>query len=347
MTSLKRRRATRRALSCDVLTARSQNRSWPMGELQQTSAEYSFVKDFCVPFLLGAQNQDGGWGFEQSANSRVEPTCWAVRALCNAPVPVSKECLKSGLDYLLLAQLKDGSWPAVSEEDTGCWVTSLACSVLSSDKTHEGEVRAGLKWLCDDYPRDSALWRRILGHLRSSKPVSSHDNAFRGWGWTPNTSSWVEPTAFAMLALSDCPEPWRPGTSEQRLDLALGLLYDRMCPGGGWNCGNPMVYGVAGEPLVLPTAWALLALCDYPLHERKTASLKWLSRTFATISSPASLAVARLTLEAHGVELPKSCRNVHEMFDARAFLRTTEVVSWTCLALSPRRNWFPKVESVA
>ena len=28
------------------------------------------------------------------------------------------------------------------------------------------------------------------------------------------------------------------------------MLYDRMCPGGGWNCGNPKVYGVAGEPLV-------------------------------------------------------------------------------------------------
>ena len=42
------------------------------------------------------------------------------------------------------------------------------------------------------------------------------------------------------------------------------MLYDRMCPGGGWNCGNPMVYGVPGEALIVPTVWALLALRDEP-----------------------------------------------------------------------------------
>jgi hypothetical protein len=309
-----------------------------MEKPRDSNAEFLFVKDFCVPFLLGAQNQDGGWGFVTKSNSRVEPTCWAIRALRNSPVPISKESFKSAFDYLLSAQLKDGSWSSVAEATSGSWVTSLASSVLSQDKIYSREVHAALKWLCDDYPRDSALWRRLLQRLRSSEPISSHDDSYRGWGWTPRTASWVEPTAFAIQALRDCREDLRPGAAANRLELATGLLYDRTCPNGGWNCGNPMV---------LTSGWALLALRDYPSHERKSMSLDWLARTFPRISSAASHAVARITLETHGRELPKTHRSLPEMFDPRAFLRTTETVAWTSLALSPKRSWFPKMESAA
>ena len=96
---------------------------------------------------------------------------------------------------------------------------------------------------------------------------------------------------------------------------------------------------------MLPTCWALLALRDSPSREQKTLSLDWLTKTFSTIPSVASLAIARITLEAYGKELPKSHRCLHEMFDARAFLRTVQVVSWTSLALSPNRSWFPKMKS--
>jgi hypothetical protein len=318
-----------------------------MVDSQGSSTEFSLVKEFCIPFLLEAQNQDGGWGFDTKSASRVEATCWAIRALANSPVPVSRESLKSAFDFVLSSQLKDGSWPSVCEAHSGSWVTSLACSVISRDKSFSSQARAALEWLCDDYPRDSALWRRALRRLRFSKPVSSHDDSCRGWGWTPRTASWVEPTAFAIQALLDCPEDWRPRAAGNRLELATGLLYDRMCPDGGWNCGNPLVYGVAAEPLVLPTSWVLLALRDSPSHERKSMSLDWLVRAFAKISSAASHAVARITLEAHGRELPKTHRSLPEMFDPGAFLRTTEVVSWISLALSPKRLWFPKAESVA
>ena len=316
-----------------------------MTESQNVNAEYSFVQHFCLPFLVTAQNQDGGWGFEANSESRVEPTCWAIRALLNSTNSASQECSSSAYGYLLSAQLKDGSWPTVPGANTGSWVTSLACSVLSRESPYENNVRAGLTWLCNDYPRDSRLWRRILGRIRSRGAISSHDDSFRGWGWTPCTASWVEPTALAVQALHDSPEPWRPRAAAHRLELATGLLYDRMCPNGGWNCGNPLVYGVAGEPLVLSTCWALLALRDSAPHQRKMMSLEWLTRTLPTISSAASLAIARITLEAYGKVLPNARHSLHEMFDARAFLRTVLAVSWTSLALSPKRHWFPKTES--
>ena len=306
--------------------------------------EASFVKEFCVPFLLGAQNEDGGWGFYPNSESRVESTCWALRALQNSPVHVVEDHLRSAQQYLLLAQLGNGSWPAAPEEKTGSWVTSLTCSVLSHDKDCNSSVSAGLEWLCQDYPRDSAPWRRFFQKLHPKSRVADHDDSFRGWGWTPRTSSWIEPSAFAIQALRDCPSEWRPAESAQRLELAVGVLYDRMCPKGGWNCGNPRVYGVDGEPLVLPTGWALLALHDQPACERTSKSLAWLHASIASIHGPASLAVARITLEAYGIEWPEVNHKLQNLFDAREFLRTTEVVSWTCLALSPKRYWFPPVE---
>lgn len=302
------------------------------------------MKDFCVPFLVSAQNDDGGWGYHPAAESRVEPTCWALRALTNVPLAVSQECLRRGWQFLRYEQLEDGSWPSSRGQKTGSWVTSLACGVLSHAAESEASVSAGLEWLCDDYPRDSSPWRRFLGHFRTNPPISEHDDSYRGWGWTPRTSSWVEPSSFAILALQECPEEWRPATASQRCELAVGLLYDRMCPDGGWNCGNPRVYGVDGEPLVLPTAWALLALHDQPAHDRKSKSMAWLQESVASIHGPASLAIARITLEAYGLKLPETNQKLRNLFDAREFLRTTEVVSWTCLALSPKRYWFPPAE---
>src|SRR5438876_464221 len=95
-----------------------------------------------------------------------------------------------------------------------------------------------------------------------------------GWGFHPGSSSRVEPTSFALLALEQAPKDLLPAAAARRRQLAESLLRDRMCPGGGWNCGNPRVYGVAGEPLVLPTAWALLALRAHPERPENVMSLE-------------------------------------------------------------------------
>jgi len=308
-----------------------------MGELKNSQV----LKEFCIPFLLGAQNSDGGWGFYAQSESRVESTCWALRALENASTLVSMECLQGAREYLLKEQLADGSWAAAPHERTGGWVTSLVCSVSSRQKECEDSVRAGLKWLCEDFPRDSRLWRRLLRRLFMRPNVSEQDESLLGWGWTPGTSSWVEPTSFALMALRDCPAGWLPPGSSRRRELATWLLYDRMCPQGGWNCGNPKVYGVEGEPLVLPTAWALLALRDQPPHEKKSKSLIWLRNTIGSIQSSASVAIAGIALEAYGVSLPELGPQLEKLLDVRDFLRATVTVSWVCLALNPKRCWFP------
>jgi hypothetical protein len=54
-----------------------------------------------------------------------------------------------------------------------------------------------------------------------------------GWPWVPDTCSWVVPTAFAILALSQVPCSCA-GLEDipLRVDLGIEMLMDRACPRG-------------------------------------------------------------------------------------------------------------------
>jgi hypothetical protein len=304
-----------------------------------------------------AQNSDGGWAFAKGGDSRVEPTCWALLGLANTGFAQSG--MAHGLDFLKSQQRPDGSWPTTNGMSSGGWVTSLGALTLAQFPANEKSVHAALEWLSDDYPRDSSRWQKFLKSLSAAKQHASHNDEFRGWGWTPRTSSWVEPTAFALLAFAavsakaaeasagfsasgQASLPIAPQLAKQMSDrrpLAIGLLYDRMCSGGGWNCGNPRVYGVDGDSLILPTCWALLALGDTPDHPNRAASLAWLEKSFAAIASPGSLAVAQITLESYNLPVPLARRPLADFSPADLAGQGTHVAAWTALALNPSRVW--------
>ena len=301
-------------------------------------AEISFLENTCVPFLRDAQNADGGWGFHPRSQSRAEPTCWALMALIDIGEADESETVLRGVQFLRTAQLPDGSWPTVPGEQAGSWVTSLACWTLHANKASTTAVSAGLRWLCDDWPKDSAPWRRVISKLSGLGSISSMNPSLRGWGWTPGTSSWVEPTSLALLALSATPRDLLPAIAARRQRLAEAMLYDRMCPGGGWNCGNPRIYGVAGEPLVVPTGWALLALLHRPERPENAMSLDWLEHSIAEIHGAGSLALARICLEAYGRKWPAGAPELLDLYGKNKFLQNTHVMAWTCLALNPNRK---------
>jgi Squalene-hopene cyclase C-terminal domain len=302
----------------------------------------------CLAVLREKQNDDGGWGYHYESQSRVEPTCWALSALSAAHNSSDDSlAISRAQRYLLASQQKEGFWTASQEMKTGNWVTSLACAVLSLQGETQRAALAGLAWLCQDYPMDSSPWMRFLRRLRSNANTSLHDDFYRGWGWTPQTSSWVEPTAFALLAMQQFSAEQLPVVASRRRELAVGLLYDRMCPGGGWNCGNPRVYGVDGEPLVLPTSWALMALHMFPEHENKSLSLSWLKAEAPKIQSPASLAVATMCLQAYGKELPAGRLNLEDCAREELLCDGVHVLAWTSLALNARRAWPARIGGTA
>ena len=307
----------------------------------ETFPENTFAEKVCVPLLRDAQNSDGGWGFHSGSQSRVEPTCWAVKALASRePVQNSRD-IERGLDFLLAAQLADGSWASTSEEKIGCWVTSLVCWVLSctGDAKFSQAIAGGLRWICEDWPRDSSWLQRWVRKFSSATRLSKQNPALRGWGWTPHTSSWTEPTAFALLALESPVAAQLGSLTEKRKNLGEALLYDRMCAGGGWNCGNPEVYGVAGEPLVLPTTWALLALRHHPQRRENIESLAWMEKNFTKIQAPASYAAAKICATAYRRNLDGDASKSDEFHSKNESLGSVQVAAWTVLAEGDPKRW--------
>jgi len=295
--------------------------------------------------LRATQNSDGGWPFHAGGQSRAEPTCWALLALANSAE--SAQHIARGLEFLKAQQLPDGSWPAMNGMSSGGSVTSLAALTLAQFPAGAKNVLPALEWLSDDYPRDSSRWQKFLKSFNSAKH-ESHNDELRGWGWTPRTSSWVEPTSFALLAFaSAAPSVLRPQLAQQisqRRALAIGLLYDRMCPGGGWNCGNPRVYGVDGESLILPTCWALLALRNEPDHPHRALSLAWLQKSLAKIASSGSFAVAQITIENYNLPIPAAPRHLTDFAVPSLAEQGTHVAAWAALALNPSRLWPPSFD---
>jgi Prenyltransferase and squalene oxidase repeat len=297
----------------------------------------SFVADVCLPFLKQAQNHDGGWGFRAGAESRAEATSWALLAL--REIGGSREEFAGGTRFLRSIQRPDGSWSAAPGQTVGCWATSLACWALVHDAESQNALAAGLRWICADWPEDLSVVRRTIRKVRSlakREPVSRQDDSMRGWGWTPNTASWVEPTAFGLLALEQAPKELWPSAASERLGFARRMLYNRMCPGGGWNCGNPMVYGVAGDASIPQTAWALLALRNEPQREEQRLSIQWLEKALESATGAASIALGGICLRAYGQAWPDGVRRLQEGYQANSFLGGVTTMSWVSLALRER-----------
>src|SRR5712692_10811864 len=99
----------------------------------------------------------------------------------------------------------------------------------------------------------------------------------------PGTTSWVIPTAFSLIALQQARQHGYGKTAQltERIDLGASMLLDRMCPGGGWNSGNGVAFGVQLAPHLDATSLALLALKGHEHHPSFQISLQWLVKHLA------------------------------------------------------------------
>jgi hypothetical protein len=261
----------------------------------------NFVEQSCIPYLRSAQNEDGGWGFMPGAVSRVEPTAWALLALQEfISTNGAEKSAASGANFLKKSQLPDGSWAAAPGQKTGSWVSSLACWALLSNRELRATVDRGLQWISNEWPGDSSLSFRLLKMLSSGRSQTSQNDALSGWSWTPGTASWVEPTAYAMIVLRSR-AGLLPAKVSQRLRTAKSMLYDRMCPGGGWNCGNPMVYvcaagAAAGRETPKNSSEFELAgeKCPSPDQPRRPGSHQHRAANFRTDGSGGQIVAAHL-----------------------------------------------------
>jgi hypothetical protein len=80
------------------------------------------------------------------------------------------------------------------------------------------------------------------------------------------------------------------------------MLLDRACPGGGWNAGNGVAFGVPLAPHADVTSLALISLLPYRQHPTVQASLSWLKNSLPSLSSVNSVCWAAMALAAHGCD---------------------------------------------
>ena len=115
------------------------------------------------------------------------------------------------------------------------------------------------------------------------------------------------------------------------------MLLDRVCPGGGWNAGNGVVYGVALAPHPDDTAVALLALKNHADESAVIESLAWLESNAATISAPWSLAWVVLALAAHSRDVGPLLGSLVNLV-GRVDIQDTATLAIVALALDFERS---------
>jgi uncharacterized protein (DUF362 family) len=245
------------------------------------------VSETAAPFeSLAAQAcPDGGWAYAPGQAAQLEPTCLALLALAREPQRF-QTAIDGGKAWLQTCSPGDGSFRTARGRAEAVWPTALVLfvqSVLGEDAEKVNRTAAALL----------ALRGKKLDN-KEDEEVNDIDQKLVGWPWADGNFSWVEPTAWACLALR------KAGFGEHpRVREGLKLLLDRALEEGGVNYGNRRIFGISLEPIPGPTALMLLALQGHSEEESVVKSVAYLRGTATSGDDPEHLCWARLALDAH------------------------------------------------
>lgn len=212
--------------------------------------------------------------------------------------------LERGRAFLRATRDASGAWPYRPGGNPRPEPTVLAAAaapqadqvavdwLAATDLGWAGFLLPALAW--DRAPQlcQSALDRLQAFQSTPVEGVDGFDATIPGWSWVPGTAAWVEPTAFALLSLR------RAGVSGDRVAQGQALLVDRQCSDGGWNYGNPEVYGARLDGHLDATGWAVLALDASAAAQRGLAFLRGALDTPSTMA----LSLAALAASAHDLD---------------------------------------------
>jgi hypothetical protein len=285
-----------------------------------------------IDLLLKTQNPDGGWGVVQGKRSQTEATAMAVAALHSCGDSAFVEQITHGLRWLTQQQRADGSWPLMAELPEASWATSLTVVALASFDAQRSQALRGAEWLLRQKGR-------TLGPQESQRYREAPETMavflnpdLQGWAWTDNTFSWIEPTAYALLALKKLRPSLQNPAVRARVREGELLLYDRMCTGGGWNYGNKRVLGEELPPYPDTTAVALIALQDHPEHPANQLSLGALRNMLRHVQSGLTLSLATLCFSLYGQDVTEWKELLVKTYQRTEFLGETKSLALALLA---------------
>ena len=230
--------------------------------------------------LRESAHADGGWPYQRHLAASAEPTALACLVLVGHDA--GREAAQKGLQWLAHQQQNDGGVAPGALAAHPCWTTALACLAWSQSIDNDnGEFvsyrdsrRAGIDWLLRNEGKP----------FRSNPAIYGHDTRLKGWSWVEGTHSWVEPTAYAILALRAAGLGDHPRTRE-----GVSLLLNRAMAPGGWNYGNSKMFGSDLRPFPAQTGMALAALSGEPEPDCIVQALGFLQSELPRIRTPVSL----------------------------------------------------------
>src|SRR5262245_42989411 len=248
--------------------------------------------------LLGAANRAGGWPYYAGKASRIEATCWALLALAESSAAGAAEWARAAgphLQWLATTQRRDGLLVDQADAPPNFTANGLAAFVLS--------LWAGRPALAGPSARPDLP--RLIAALVAAKGVAvddaseRQDNRLQGWPWIADTFSWLEPTAWCVLALEKGGAA--AAGAAPRVQEAEKLMLNRPCEPGGWNVGNAAVSGQDLRPYVPTTALALIALQNRREAAEVRRSVSWLRDARLKEPSAIALSLTAIALRLYGL----------------------------------------------
>jgi uncharacterized protein (DUF362 family) len=235
--------------------------------------------------LAQQSHADGGWGYAPGRAPQLEPTCLALLALAlerdRFPSPI-----EGGLDFLQRNRAADASYRLAAGREEAVWPTALVLF-----------TQAALGIAADAFRATALRLLAIRGEtVKDPDAGNAQDINIQliGWPWGEGNFSWVEPTAWAVLALR------RTGFGEHpRVREGEQLLLDRAFDEGGINYGNRRIFGRITEPVPGPTSLMLLALQGRQ-HPRIDSAVAYLEKQAPAGGDLEHLCWAKLALHSHG-----------------------------------------------
>lgn len=277
------------------------------------------------------QNEDGGWGASRGLPSNTEATALGCLALSTGHNEGSQQRATS---WLVERQREDGSWSYLEAVTTPSWSTSLAALALGRTGEWNDATRRALAWIVSERGVGFPLLLRLRYRFFPEAQAVELNPSFRGWPWAPGTFGWVEPTAYAMVALAALIRLAPRTRARERIRDGERMLLDRMCAGGGWNYGNSRVLDEDLEPFPDTTALALMALQDSARSAAITASLDRLELMLRTNDSGLTLALAILCRRLYRGDSSALAARLEQRYRESAFLGETRTIALAALALA-------------
>ena len=253
--------------------------------------------------LVSLRRHDGGFATTPRGSSEVEPTVMAALALGGDD--------SRARTWLRRHQRVDGAFLQADRRPVGPTGSALAALVLDGERARRAI--------------DYAVSRRGL------PPPEAVDQSRRGWGWTSEARSFVEPTCRVLIASKLVP----PRDASARRE-AVAVLGERQCLDGGWNHGIATVLDEHLPGYVQTSALALVAL-EGERHPFVRTGLDFLRRSWRTEPGGLTTAQVAVAFRFHGLD-----EDAAHVFDAlatiarrRHFLDRTVGLAWAVLATGP------------